>query len=238
MRHENIVVSVSGLCVSYQSVEAVSDVSFDVFGGDFFCITGANGSGKSSLVKALAGVVRPLSGSIRVLIPKERVSYVSQNSTIMKGFPASVREIVMTGRLRATKILPFYTAEDRKAADGVMDRLDISPLRDRMISELSGGELRRVLIARALCSDPQLLILDEPGAGLDENSSQILDETLLNLCAARGLTVIMVTHDVDTVRACASRVMVMNTNMEYIGSVEGWSHRRLIISETSVRVCA
>ena len=226
------ILSVSELCVSYGAVTAVKSVSFDVSCGDFLCITGPNGSGKSSLVKALAGVVRPSSGSIAISMPRERISYVSQNSTIMNGFPASVEEVVMTGRLRAGKILPFYNSEDRRAVREVMLHLGIEGLRGRRIGDLSGGELRRVLIARALCSEPLLLILDEPGAGLDESSSHALDDTLSGLCASGGLTVIMVTHDISTVRACASRVAVMNGGeLDFIGSAEGWARRRLIAAE-------
>ena len=231
MRHDKAAVSVSGLSVSYQSVVAVADVTFDVCCGEFFCITGPNGSGKSSLVKALAGVVRHDSGSIVISIPKERISYVSQNSTIMKGFPASVEEIIMTGRLRAGKILPFYNSDDKRAVASVIRQLDIERLRSRRINELSGGELRRVLIARALCSEPLLLILDEPGAGLDEGSSHALDNTLSDLCRSNGLTVIMVTHDISTVRNCADRVAVMNTGLDFVGSAERWAERRLIVAE-------
>lgn len=231
MAQNNVIVSVSDLSVSYQSVTAVTDVTFDVCCGEFFCITGPNGSGKSSLVKALAGVLRHDSGSITISIPRERISYVSQNSTIMNGFPASVEEIIMTGRLRAGKILPFYNSEDKRAVNGVISRLDIEALRGRRINELSGGELRRVLIARALCSEPRLLILDEPGAGLDESSAHALDDSLSELCTSKGLTVIMVTHDISTVHNCADRVAVMNTRLDFVGSAEGWAQRRLLTAE-------
>lgn len=217
-----ILLSLADVSVLYQAVVAARNVTFDVHRGDYFCIVGANGSGKSSLVKAILGIVPAASGRIRFLIDRERVAYVPQSSTIMKDFPATVWEIVLTGRQSLRQWLPFYTKADKDAAHTALDLLNVGDIKERRIGELSGGQLQRVLLARALCSGPEVLILDEPSAGLDEVSTEQLAESIAGLNRSEGLTVVMVTHDMNDVRGYANRVAVMDNALEFCGPVEEW----------------
>ena len=220
---KDALLSVTDLCVSYRSLVAVQGVSFELSEGDFLCIVGANGSGKSSLIKALLGIVRPSQGNVAFGVPRERVSYMPQRSTISNDFPATVREIVMTGRLGRRRIFPFYTAEDRESVDSALTLLDIEDLAGRRIGGLSGGQFQRVLLARALCGNPRLIILDEPDAGLDERSSSHLLETLVRLNRTEKLTIAMASHDMDTARRLANKIAVMNTGLDFLGTPDEWT---------------
>ena len=146
-----------------------------------------------------------------------------QRSTISNDFPATVREIVMTGRLGRRRIFPFYTAEDRESADSALALLDIEDLAGRRIGGLSGGQFQRVLLARALCGNPRLIILDEPDAGLDERSSSHLLETLVRLNRTEKLTIAMASHDMDTARRLANKIAVMNTGLDFLGTPDEWT---------------
>lgn len=214
-----------GVSVSYGAVTAVRDVSFDVERGDYFCIVGGNGSGKSSLLRALLGIVPVSGGGIRFGVPRDRVAYCPQSSSIERDFPASVWEIVLTGRLSPRKRSLFYGALDKRAAASVLEELEIYEIRDRRIGELSGGQLQRALIARALCGEPELLVLDEPDAGLDALSADILRGALAGRNAAHGLTILMATHNLADVERDAKRVAVMNGCMEFCGSTVAWRER-------------
>ena len=152
-------------------------------------ITGANGSGKSTLTKGIAGLLTLSSGT---LDRTKRMSYVPQFEEADRNFPAKVHEIVLTGRMNSSKF--FYNTHDKKQADIAMKELGIYELAENEIKTLSGGQLRRVFLARALCGEPELLLLDEPCAGLDAESHKILFEAL-NKILLKGCAVLMVTHD-------------------------------------------
>lgn len=221
------VLTLRGVSVRYHDVPAVCDVSFEVYAGDFFCIVGENGSGKSSLVRAILGIVPVSNGTVLFGVPRERVAYVPQRNAILRDFPASVSEIVLTGRQNAKKFSPFYTAQDRACADDAMRELEIADMRERKIGELSGGQLQRVLLARALCAAPSLLILDEPEAGLDEESAARLIDLLGRLNRARRLSVVMVTHDMAHVGTCANRVASLTKgHVRFCGTMCEWETLR------------
>ena len=179
--------------IKYGDIAAVDGVTLTANAGEMIFITGSNGSGKSTLVKGIAGLI-PLSSGTLVRTP--RMSYVPQYEDADRDFPARVREIVLTGTQRPGKL--FATRSDRERADSAMKELNIYGLSDKEIRTLSGGQLRRVFLARALCGDPELLLLDEPCAGLDVQSHDTLFGILRGLLAD-GCAVVMVTHDISDI---------------------------------------
>ena len=179
--------------IKYGDVPAVNDVSLSAMSGDMIFITGANGSGKSTLTKGIAGLLPLSSGELE---RTKRMSYVPQFEDADKNFPARVNEIVLTGRQRPGKL--FYTREDRNAAMNAMRELGIDSLAENEIRTLSGGQLRRVFLARAVCGEPELLLLDEPCAGLDAESHEVLFSMLRRLLS-NGCAVLMVTHDISDI---------------------------------------
>ncbi len=216
------ILKVSHLDIFYQSVLAVKDVSFEIAHGDYFCIVGSNGSGKSSLVKGILGLVPFNRGKVEFNISKEQIAYLPQISTIPSDLPATVHEIVITGRQKSAKRIPFYSRDDIKAAKEAMALLEITDISNKQIGELSGGQQQRVLLARAMCRNPKLLILDEPCSGLDEDITKGLYRILSDLNNKYNITILMVSHDLDKVKEYANRVAVMDNYLKFCGNMEEW----------------
>ena len=175
--------------IKYENNTVIDGVSLKVHGGEMVFITGANGSGKSTLMRGIAGLLPLSAGRIERC---ERMSYVPQVEEADRNFPACAKEIVMTGTQRNGKL--FYSHDDLRRAMSSMKELQIEDLAGRELKTLSGGQLRRVFLARALCSEPELLLLDEPCAGLDAQSHKILF-SVLEKKLSDGCAVVMVTHD-------------------------------------------
>ena len=173
----------------YENNTIIYDASLKIRGGEIIFITGANGSGKSTLVRGIAGLIPLSSGKIE---HTEKMSYVPQTEEADRNFPACAKEIVMTGTQKNGKL--FYSDDDVRRVISSMRELQIEDLASCELKTLSGGQLRRVFLARALCSEPELLLLDEPCAGLDVQSHKILF-AVLKKAISRGCAVIMVTHD-------------------------------------------
>ncbi len=216
------ILKVSRLDIFYQSVLAVKDVSFEIAHGDYFCIVGSNGSGKSSLVKGILGLVPSNRGKVEFNISKEQIAYLPQISTIPSDLPATVHEIVITGRQKSAKRIPFYSRDDIKAAKEAMALLEITDISNKQIGELSGGQQQRVLLARAICRNPKLLILDEPCSGLDEDITKGLYRILSDLNNKYNITILMVSHDLDKVKEYANRVAVIDNYLKFYGNMEEW----------------
>ncbi len=179
--------------IKYGDNPAVNGVSLTAGAGEMVFITGANGSGKSTLTKGIAGLL-PLSSGTLVRTP--RMSYVPQYEEADRDFPARAGEIVLTGTQRPGKL--FHTRNDRNQAESAMKALGIYDLADKEIRTLSGGQLRRVFLARAICGKPELLLLDEPCAGLDAHSHEVLFSILRGIMS-EGCAVVMVTHDISDI---------------------------------------
>ena len=160
-------ISCKHLTIGYENMTVLEDVSFDLYRGDYLCVVGENGAGKSTLIKCLAGLKKPMDGRIVPAkgITRRDVGYLPQQTAIQRDFPASVREVVLSGCLNNSRLLPFYTKEDRERAERFIGEMDIAAIADKSYRELSGGQQQRVLLARALCASGKLLILDEPVTG-------------------------------------------------------------------------
>jgi zinc transport system ATP-binding protein len=211
------------LSFGYDGNLVLRNLNFSVENGDYFCIAGENGSGKSTLLKGLLGLLRPMGGIMRIDESLAKATgYLPQQSAAQKDFPASVAEVVLSGRIGRKGFMPFYLPHDKKIARDNMERMGIAALKDRCFSELSGGQQRRALVARALGAAEKLLILDEPAAGLDPLAAQELYKLLELINRELRITVIMVTHDIDQALRYAHKILHLCREQLFFGSVEDY----------------
>jgi zinc transport system ATP-binding protein len=204
---------------AYDGNTVVSGLNFSVCAGDYLCIVGENGSGKSTLAKGLLGLKTPQRGVVSAGggLKAGEVGYLPQQTAAQKDFPASAFEIVLSGRMGARGLRPFYTAADKRDALGNMKKLDIEGLRGRCYRELSGGQQQRVLLARALCATRKLLLLDEPMSGLDPVMTQELYRLIAEVNRRENLTVVMVSHDIAGAAAYASHILHLRNTQVFFG---------------------
>ena len=208
--------------VSFSRGEAkiLEDVSFDLPRGRFLAIVGPNGAGKSSLVELVLGLTRPRRGHLTVLgadpgAAPMRVGYVPQLKTFDRSFPATVTEVVASGRRGRW---PWRIGrEERERVAIALERADVARLAKRSLRRLSGGELQRVFLARALCREPDLVVLDEPATGIDVKAGHDLTATLESYQRERGATIVIVTHDLAAALHHASDVLVLNRSVYGFG---------------------
>lgn len=214
-------IDIRNLSVSYGNIVALQDINLKIAYGDFIGIIGPNGSGKSSLLKSILGLVKISRGEISILGKKpqearSQIGYVPQAAHIDRQFPISVREAVLMGRLATgTPVFHRYVAKDLQIVDHYLELLEIADLADRQIGQLSGGQLKRVLVARALVVMPRILLLDEPTAGVDAHSSSDIYEILRDL--NRDITIIIVTHDTMAVSSYLKSIACINQTLFYHG---------------------
>jgi len=196
------------LSVGYEGRAVVAGLNFEVNSGEYLCIVGENGSGKTTLMKTILRLRNPLSGKITMGegLKSKEIGYMPQLSETQKDFPASVREIVRSGCLNQCGFRPFYNAEEKQKADRYMEMLGILELKKRCYSELSGGQQKRVLLARALCATQKILLLDEPVAGLDPNAISGLYENIKDINDS-GIAIIMISHDITASVEFASHIL-------------------------------
>lgn len=194
------------LDIGYDGKTVVSGLNFEINDGDYLCIVGENGSGKTTLMKTLLGLITLLGGSIQGL-NKNDIGYLPQISDIQKDFPATVEEVVLSG----TKKL-FYRKKEKDLMMFNLERLNITNLSKCKFSELSGGQRQRVLLARALCASKKILLLDEPVSGLDPKATATMYEIIDKLNKEDGMTIIMISHDLNGSLKYASNVLNIGEN--------------------------
>ncbi len=213
----------SGVSLGYEGKTIVDGLDFEVNKGDYLCIVGENGSGKSTLMKTLLGQKHVMEGKIEFgdgLLQTE-IGYLPQQTVVQKDFPASVKEIVLSGCLNSSGMKPFYSKEQKQLAKSNMQKLGISELANRCYRELSGGQQQRVLLARALCATKKLLVLDEPAAGLDPIVTQHLYHLISDI-NRDGVTVIMVSHDMNAAVEYASHILHIAYRPRFFGTKEDY----------------
>ncbi len=211
--------------VRYGSIEALSQVSFVIDEGNYVGIIGPNGSGKTSLIKALLGLVG-FEGEIffqgkrlSEFRQTKHIGYLPQKLSFLdQRFPATAREIVVSGVYCCKKFPKHLTKKDDKAAERAMEVLGIESLSHRLIGKLSGGQQQRVLLARALVHNPRLLILDEPTVALDPQSREAFYATLSELNKKHGVTILFISHDVGAIGAHASKLLYLDRSLVFYGS--------------------
>ncbi|MDO8512074.1 MAG: metal ABC transporter ATP-binding protein [bacterium] len=219
------IIKVQKLNFQYLGEQVLRNLSFSIDAGEYLGIIGPNGGGKTTLVKILLGLLKPTSGQVVMFDQTlenfhdfNRLGYVPQRiSHTDSGFPATVNEIVFSGRTADKH--PFYrvTAEDKRVVEEVMKVTEINSYRHRLIGNLSGGERQRVFIARALASDPEILILDEPTVGVDAMAQKQFYSFLKVLNKTRGITILFITHDLEMIAREATKVLCLNHNLVCYG---------------------
>ena len=218
-------INVSGVSLGYEGKAIVTDLNFSVGKGDYLCIVGENGSGKSTLMKTLLGQKSVIAGKIEFGdgLRQNEIGYLPQQTEVQKDFPASVKEIVLSGCLNGCGFRPFYSRAQKKQAADIMEKLNISDLSDRCYRELSGGQQQRVLLARALCATKKLLILDEPVAGLDPVVTKNLYHLITEI-NKEGITVIMVSHDIHAAIEFASHILHIGNKPLFFGTKDDYKN--------------
>ena len=198
------------LTLGYDNRAIQEDLNFSIDAGDYLCIVGENGSGKSTLMKTLLHLQAPISGSIELGdgLKKNEIGYLPQQTLVQRDFPASVKEIVLSGCQSRCGWRPFYNKEEKMVAQRAMEKMMIQDLADQCYRELSGGQQQRVGIARALAAEPQVMLFDEPTSALDpEWIGGVLD--VMKEIAADGMTMIVVSHEMRFVKNVASRILFL-----------------------------
>ncbi len=206
----NVQLSIENLTFGYGNIPAIEDVNLEILKNDYLVLIGPNGSGKTTLAKILLGLIKPWSGQVVYNNSQGRagIGYVPQFSTFDWQYPLKVKEVIKMGRLRQRGLLrPFNKVDDDLVA-GISAKMRISHHLNKLVGELSGGQLQRVLIARALISEPQLLILDEPTASIDADSRNTLQAILDDLRSR--IPIIMITHDTSAVSPHVTKIVCVN----------------------------
>lgn len=210
------------LTLGYDANVIVRNLSFSVNEGDYLCIVGENGSGKSTLMKAILGLHTPMSGKILAGdgMKANKIGYLPQQTSLQKDFPASVKEIVLSGCQGRCGMRPFYNKAEKQLAAENMGRMGIADLAMRCYRELSGGQQQRVLLARALCATQKILLLDEPVSGLDPKVTAEMYQLIENL-NQDGITIIMISHDIAAAIKYATMVLHIDENI-FFGTKEDY----------------
>ncbi|ALC89918.1 hypothetical protein AM500_09105 [Bacillus sp. FJAT-18017] len=218
-------VEITGLSFQYEREKVLEDINLSVPKGAFLGIVGPNGSGKSTLLKLILGLLKTQTGEIKlfgepigIFKSWEKIGYVSQKANSFNtGFPATVQEVVSSGLTRKIGLFRFMKATEKEKVREALESVGMAEFADKNIGELSGGQQQRVFIARALVSEPELLILDEPTVGVDQKQEGIFYSMLESLNKKAGITLLLVTHDIGTVSQAVTHVACLNKHLHFHG---------------------
>ena len=221
--------SCQNLTVGYDGRAVLQGLNFEVNAGNYLCIVGENGSGKSTLMKTILGLQAPISGTILTGdgLRKNEIGYLPQQTQAQRDFPASVREIVLSGCQGRCGRRPFYSKEEKRLAEENIGKMGIGSLTKRCYREPSGGQQQRVLLARALCATRKMLLLDEPVSGLDPRVTAEMYGLIETLNREEGITVMMISHDISAALKYASHILhigdsvFFGTKADYLQSPQG-----------------
>ncbi|MFC4617556.1 metal ABC transporter ATP-binding protein [Camelliibacillus cellulosilyticus] len=215
------VIEINQATIRYDKVTAVENIQLTVDAGDFLAIAGPNGGGKSSLMKGILNLVPLANGEIKIFGRDHRkakglIGYIPQQTTFDHRFPVTVKDVVLMGRLPANlRLFHRFSKQDHDVAFDAMKTLGLASLSDRAIGDLSGGQRQKVLLARALATEPKLLILDEPTASLDPASREQFYQILSDL--NKDMTIIMISHDDQSISRIAKKAIYLNKTLIYAG---------------------
>ena len=218
----DLLISIKDVSMNYGTgrQDAIEHVSVDIKRGEILALVGSNGSGKSTLMKGMLKLMPFACGEME---RKKglKIGYMAQMHTAVKDFPATVKEVVLSGT-RSDRYFPFYTRAQKQSAQEAMRLLEIEDLERQYIGALSGGQLQRVLLARCIAGEPELLVLDEPCSALDHDTTEALLKLFTRLRDEKQTSIVISTHDWHFVRHNADRVLVLNHHLEYVGDISGW----------------
>ena len=202
-------ITCKNLTLGYENRAIQENLNFSINAEDYLCIVGENGSGKSTLMKTLLHLQPPISGTIELGdgLHKNEIGYLPQQTLVQRDFPASVKEIVLSGCQGRCGWRPFYNKEDKEIARKAMEKMMIQDLQDRCYRELSGGQQQRVLLARALCAAKKILLLDEPVSGLDPKVTAEMYQLIEDLNKKDEITIIMISHDIEAAVRYATHIL-------------------------------
>ncbi|MBL1243357.1 MAG: metal ABC transporter ATP-binding protein [Sulfurimonas sp.] len=209
---------VKNLSFRVRGVNILSNISLEIFNGEYIAIIGPNGGGKTTLIRMLLGLEKPSSGEVRLFGKKlknfkewYKIGFVPQRASLVdENFPATVEDIVKMGRIANRGIFAGFSREDAKIVEDAMLKMDIVDLKGKMVGTLSGGQRQRVMIARALASNPEILILDEPNTGVDMVSQQRFYKLLAKLNKEEKITIVFITHDIGVIADDIGRLFTIN----------------------------
>lgn len=219
------IVSIRDLWVCRAEHAVLESISLELFAGDFLGLIGPNGGGKSTLLKVMLGLIKPDRGEVTLFgLPpaaaRSHVGYMPQKTIFDSSFPVKVLDVVLMGRYSRKGLMRRYGYEDREAAQRALQAVGMQDRADREIGALSGGEQQRVFVARSLVSDPQLLLLDEPTAGVDSAQQTDFYDLLCHLNRDLGIAIVLVSHDVTAISTYVSKIACLNQRLYYHGSRE------------------
>lgn len=214
-----MLLQLENISVGYNSKPVLKDVSLTVNSGDFIGIIGPNGGGKTTLLKVILEILKPWKGQITVgdkinASHQKSIGYLPQYNNFDRKFPVTVKDIVRSGFITKNNLVKRYSAKENQRAEALMKEMGISELKNRSASELSGGELQRAMLCRALASDPDLLILDEPNTYVDNKFEHELYENLVRL-NKQGKAILLVTHDIGTVSYYIKSIACVNETLHF-----------------------
>lgn len=226
MNDPDVLFDLDEISFRYGSEQILDSITFKVQRGDFLALLGPNGSGKSTLIRIMLGLAKPDNGSIRIMgrdldefTAWDRIGYVPQKVTDLDPlFPASVREVVAMGLLPHKKWPRFLTRGDESTIDEALELMEMRQYKDRRVWALSGGQQQRVFIARALASQPEVLVLDEPTTGVDGATQEKFYDMLELVNKQKGVTMVLVTHDIGVVTKHVNKVACLNQKLVFHGS--------------------
>ncbi len=217
----DLLVAMSSLSVAYNGNMVLRDVNFSIYENDYIGVIGPNGGGKTTLLKIILGLIKPVEGRVEFsdkLLDNNHIGYLPQISTGDLDYPVTVKDVILSGLMIRKKLVSSMSKADRKRAEMVMTELGLSGLADTSLRELSGGQLQRVFLGRAIIGDPQLLLLDEPGTFVDANFENDFFEKLKDL--NKRMAILMVSHDIGTISAHIKSFACVNRTLHYHPSSE------------------
>ncbi len=219
-------IEIKNLTLGYDKHIVLKNININIEENDFICIVGPNGSGKSTLVKGILGLIKPIKGKVIYNGLKQNfIGYMPQETKVDSNFPASVMEIVLSGTLNSLGFKSFYSKKEKDVAINNLKLLGIEKLKNKSFCDLSGGQRQKVLLARSLCATSKLLILDEPSNNLDSKSKKELYETIGELNRKNGITIIMITHDLDHNNLIGNKILSLREDDIFFGSVDDFIRR-------------
>ncbi len=222
--HKNTILELQDISFSYATDEVIKDVSLSIHKGDYVGLIGPNGGGKSTLLKIMLGLLRPQKGIVKIFNQDinhfkdwQKIGYVAQRNFFDASFPATVEEVVMMGRYGKLGFFHFPNKIDQKKVHQALQQVEMTEFKNRSIGDLSGGQQQRVFIARALVTEPEMIFLDEPTAGVDAKTQKQFYALLEKLNKQLNLTLIFISHELDILAHQATELGYINRTLDYFG---------------------